>query len=82
MHNPTRPLVSAGSTSDSDMFAFCTACNNISASEKDVCFWCGSSQIEMLSLSEISTRLRHSILSQRDTSVASAIPEARFRLSF
>jgi len=82
MHNLNRPDAVPTRPTNSETFAFCTACNNISASERRACSWCGSTDVELLTLREISERLRDSILSQRNPSVADAIPETRFRLSF
>ena len=82
MHNPNRPDAAPARPVHSEMFAFCTTCNNISASERRGCSWCGSTELELLTLREISERLRDSILNQRNPSVADAIPDTRFRLSF
>jgi hypothetical protein len=82
MHNPNRPIADSAQPAQSEMFAFCTTCNNISASERRACSLCGSTELELLTLRDISERLRDAILSRRNPMVADAMSETRFRLSF
>jgi len=76
MQNTGRPNITAAGVTDSETFAFCATCNNISYSERDECSWCGSQDLKMLTLRDIAACLRDTIQNPKNRSYGSTFGAA------
>ena len=67
MNSPRQAAVTTAKKEvEPQLFAFCTQCNNILHPEARQCIWCGSTDIEELTLLEVASRLRSVIFDEAE----------------